>query len=230
MSGARDEILGAIRSSLRRGETAVAPIEEVDARLAAHPHGPIPARGDLPPGERVALFCQMAEEVSTTIARVASLAEVPAAVAGFLADNNLPAAVRLAPSPELEGLPWGETAPLLELASGAATPGDQASVTGAFAAVAETGSLMLLSGPEGPTTLNFLPDTHFVVLKASQVVGHYEEAWARLRAARGGAVLPRSVNFITGPSRSADIEQKIQLGAHGPRNLHVVLVEDLEED
>jgi L-lactate dehydrogenase complex protein LldG len=82
----------------------------------------------------------------------------------------------------------------------------------------------------GPTTLNFLPDTHFVVLKASQVVGHYEEAWARLRAARGGAVLPRSVNFITGPSRSADIEQKIQLGAHGPRNLHVVLVEDLEED
>ena len=83
---------------------------------------------------------------------------------------------------------------------------------------------MLLSGPDHPTTLNFLPDTHIVVLRASQVVGPYEDAWARLRAA--ATAMPRTVNFVTGPSRTADIEQTIQLGAHGPRRLHIVLIDD----
>ena len=99
------------------------------------------------------------------------------------------------------------------------------SVTGAFAAVAETGTLMLVSGPEHPTTLNFLPDTHIVVLERNAVVGTYEEAWDRLRAATGGAPLPRTVNFVTGPSRTGDIEMQIELGAHGPRRLHILLVE-----
>jgi L-lactate dehydrogenase complex protein LldG len=100
------------------------------------------------------------------------------------------------------------------------------SVTGAFAAIAETGTLMLLSGPSGPTTLNFLPDNHIVVLRASQLVGAYEEAWGRLRELYGPGKLPRTVNLITGPSRTADIEQTIQLGAHGPRRLHILVVED----
>ena len=85
---------------------------------------------------------------------------------------------------------------------------------------------MLASGPAAPTTLNFLPENHIVVLKASQVVGPYEDAWDRLRAANGEGRLPRTVNFITGPSRTGDIEQTIQMGAHGPRRLHVILVED----
>jgi L-lactate dehydrogenase complex protein LldG len=83
---------------------------------------------------------------------------------------------------------------------------------------------MLVSGPETPSTLNFLPETHVVVVRASQIVGGYEDAWARLRAAM--KAMPRTVNFITGPSRSGDIEQTLQLGAHGPRRLHVVLVND----
>ena len=79
------------------------------------------------------------------------------------------------------------------------------------------------SGPEHPTTLNFLPDTHVVVLLASQIVGSYEDAWDRLRDVDS---MPRTVNFITGPSRTGDIEQTIFLGAHGPRRMHIVLVED----
>jgi L-lactate dehydrogenase complex protein LldG len=82
---------------------------------------------------------------------------------------------------------------------------------------------MLRAGPDHPTTLNFLPDTHIVVLRASRVVGPYEDGWARLREA---GAMPRAVNFVSGPSRTADIEQTIQLGAHGPRRLHIVLVED----
>src|SRR5205085_6001380 len=111
----------------------------------------------------------------------------------------------------------------LHLRRGKASPGDQVSMTPAFAAIAETGTLMLTSGAETPSTLNFLPDTHVVVLEAGQVVPTYEEGWTRLRA-RGD--MPRTVNFITGPSRTGDIEQRIQLGAHGPRRLHVVLVDE----
>ena len=107
---------------------------------------------------------------------------------------------------------------------------------------------MLASGPGTPSTLNFLPDTHIVVLHAGQVVASYEDGWDLLRAlcqddrrplagevdrptgrperANASPLLPRTVNLITGPSRTGDIEQRIQLGAHGPRRLHVVLVED----
>ncbi len=82
---------------------------------------------------------------------------------------------------------------------------------------------MLHSGPQTPTTLNFLPENHVVVVRASQVVGAYEEVWDRLRAANPAA-LPRTVNMITGPSRTGDIELRLELGAHGPRRLHIVLI------
>jgi L-lactate dehydrogenase complex protein LldG len=87
---------------------------------------------------------------------------------------------------------------------------------------------MLISGEATPTTLNFLPDTHIVLLRASQVVAAYEDGWDLLRQRPGDGPhrLPRTVNFITGPSRTGDIEQKIELGAHGPRRLHVILVDD----
>ena len=97
-------------------------------------------------------------------------------------------------------------------------------VSPAFAGVAETGTLVMASGPENPTTLNFLPDNHIVVLQAQDIAGDFESVWARLREARGKGAMPRTLNMITGPSRSADIEQTLLLGAHGPRNLHIVLV------
>ena len=84
----------------------------------------------------------------------------------------------------------------------------------------------MASGADSPTTLNFLPETEIVLLPAEGVVGGMEEAWARLRNRLGKAGLPRTVNFITGPSRSADIGQKLQMGAHGPRRLHILVVGD----
>jgi len=130
----------------------------------------------------------------------------------------------MAPDPELDTIPWSER-PTLSIRRGKSEGADQVSVTGAFAAVAETGTLMMTSGPDHPSTLNFLPETHVVVLPASKVVGPYEEAWTRLRAAHDGTP-PRTVNFVTGPSRSGDIEQRLLMGAHGPRRLHVVLIDD----
>jgi len=97
-------------------------------------------------------------------------------------------------------------------------------VSHAFGGVAETGTLVLTSGQDNPTSLNFLPDNHIVVIEAKDIAGDYESIWPRLREKFGDGLMPRAVNLITGPSRSADIEQTLILGAHGPRRLHVILV------
>ncbi|HEV8677801.1 MAG TPA: lactate utilization protein, partial [Stellaceae bacterium] len=200
-------------------EATVAGLTE---RVAAHRRNLIPARAAaLDPGERIDLFVAMAEEVQTTVARVADDAAVPAEVARYLAAENLPAELVMAPDPGLDAIPW-ETRPLLRLLRGRAEAGDAVSVTPCLAAIAETGTLLLVSGSETPTTLNFLPDTHIVVLHAGQVVASYEDGFDQVRA-HGG--MPRTVNLITGPSRTGDIEQRIQLGAHGPRRLHIVLID-----
>ncbi len=223
MSGARSDILAGIRRSLRRGRLDPVAEAELRARVAAHRRNLIPARArSLDHAGQIDLFVAMAEEVQATVTRVVSAEAVPEAVARYLAAENLPAELVVAPDPGLNDLPW-ETKPLLRIRRGRAEPDDTVSLTPCFAAVAETGTLMLLSGPETPTTLNFLPDTHIAVVRADQVVATYEDGWDRLRADRA---LPRAVNFITGPSRTGDIEQRIVLGAHGPRRLHIVVVED----
>ena len=119
---------------------------------------------------------------------------------------------------------------MLRIQRGKPSGAEGVGVTSAFAAVAETATLMIASGPDSPATMNFLPDTHVVVLPAARVVGPLEDAWDRLRATHDGpltgAAMPRTVNLVTGPSRTGDIEQKIEMGAHGPRRLHVIVVED----
>jgi L-lactate dehydrogenase complex protein LldG len=223
---AREQILGGIRKALKREALGAEAAAVLEARLGRHERNLIPARTTvLDDAGRVELFLTMAKEVQTTVSRVRGPADVPGAVADYLAQNNLPAQLAMAPDPALDAYPWHER-PMLSIRRGKAEDKDPVSVTGAFAAIAETGTLMLVSGPDSPTTLNLMPDTHIVVLRADQVVGPYEEAWDRLRARQGDKILPRTVNFITGPSRTGDIEQRIELGAHGPRRLHIVLVEE----
>jgi L-lactate dehydrogenase complex protein LldG len=228
MTSARDQILGSIRSSLKRGPLDEAAAGAAMQRLQEHKRNLIPQRAAaLDHAGQVELFVAMAEEVQTTVERVASLDDVPQAVASYLAAENLPAEFVMAPDPALDAVPWAER-PLLRIRRGKAEPQDLVSVTPCFAAVAETGTLMLLSGPDTPSTLNFMPDNHIVVAQADAVVGTYEDGWDRLRERqkeKGEPALPRTVNFVTGPSRTGDIEQRIQLGAHGPRKLHIVLVD-----
>jgi L-lactate dehydrogenase complex protein LldG len=223
MSDAKSQILGQIRRSLKRGALPAATSTELAQRLADHKRNLVPERVARDHAALVQLFVDMATEANAAVTRIDRLADVPGAVAQLLARENLPA--ELVAAPALAALPWGER-PLLAVRFGRAEGSDHVSVTPAFAAIAETGTLMLVSGAETPSTLNFLPDTHVVVLKAADVVGPYEDALDRLRA-RGanGAPLPRTINFVTGPSRTGDIEQTIQLGAHGPRRLHILLVE-----
>ena len=224
MSDARGQILGNLRRSLKRDTLPADRQAAIERRLADHPPGPIPARGQLAPPERVALFVKMAEDAACTVVRVAGPDAVPAAVADYLARENLPAKLRVASDPAVAGLPWSMR-PLLEITTGRSDGHDEVSLTPAVAGIAETGTLMLTSGAETPTTLNFLPETHIVMLRVGQVVGALEQAWTELRRRHGSGTMPRTVNLITGPSRSADIEQTLQMGAHGPRRLHIILVD-----
>jgi L-lactate dehydrogenase complex protein LldG len=121
-------------------------------------------------------------------------------------------------------MPWAETA--LDMAKGPSQGGDLNAVSHAFGGVAETGTLVMVSGSDNPSTLNFLPDNHFIVVAAKDIASDYESVWNRVRFAFGKGAMPRTVNWITGPSRSGDIEQTMLLGAHGPRRLHVVVVRE----
>ena len=142
-------------------------------------------------------------------------------VRNFLRQNNLPARVTLAPSPLLDDLKF-DTASDLEIRRGAALKEDVTSVTPVFCAVAETGTMVTLSGPQTPSTLNFVPENHIVIVRAEDLVGAYEDSWDKVR----GEQLPRTVNWLSGPSRSGDIAMTMFMGAHGPRRQHVILIED----
>ena len=228
---ARARILGDIRRALGRGELSAEARRELEGRIKAHRKNLVPARAKGGRKARLERFVEMAEAVQTSTERVASLAQVPDAVADYLARHNLPSRIVTALDPALDGVPW-EARPTLAIERRAAAESDTASVTPVFAAVAETGTLVLASGPETPTSLGFLPPNHIVVLRADQIVGGYEEVWAALRKARGAALgagrMPRTVNLITGPSRSGDIGHTLYLGAHGPQRLHVILVDEAE--
>ena len=219
----RELILATIRRSLGVTGAEATRRLEVETRLAGHPKGVVPKRGRLPSSARLDLFARMVEAAAGTVERAADSADVPTAVAAFLRAHNLPLVIRHGEDSLLSTMPW-ERAGTLEIRRGASDGNDLAAVSHAFAAVAETGTLVLTSGADNPTTLNFLPDVHVVVVSASDVVSDFEAGMARQRERFGIGTMPRAVNMITGPSRSADIEQTLILGAHGPRKLHVIVV------
>lgn len=219
---ARDEILANIRRSLNVTGAEAPRRMAVADRLAAAPSGIIPERGQGDRARRAATFKAEAERAQASLAEVESAADVPGEIARYLREGNLPAFVRMGDDARLAAMPWSATA--LEIAHGPSDGHDLNAVSAAFAAIAESGTLALASGPDNPTTLNFLPDNHLVVVAASDIVADYESVWARLRARYGKGAMPRTLNLITGPSRSADIEQTLLLGAHGPRRLHIVVV------
>lgn len=222
MSG-REAMLARMRRALRVSGDEPGRRDAVRKRLEAASPNLIPQRGQLDRKGRIALFSSMAEKYAATVERVPTPDDVPAAVAAFLRNHNLPLKVRSGADLVLASLPW-EREPHLERVAGASDGRDPVSLSRAFGAVAESGTLVLVSGEDNPTTLNFLPDTHLVVLSGDDVAGDYETIWRRIREQYGPGEIPRTVNFVTGPSRSADIEQTLILGAHGPRALHIFVV------
>ena len=205
---AREAILGSIHSALGRGPLDAMQRATLDARVPTHTR---PAQ-DEDPVER---FVRKFESRAGTVVRVAGRNDVTAAVEAYRAKHEL--GKKAAVGGALRDLRWPAD---WQVHHGAAGIEEALSVTTCFSAVAETGSLIFASGPDNPITHNFVPDDHIVVLQRSQIVEYFEDTWMLLRQ-RG---MPRATNIVSGPSRTADVEQTIQLGAHGPRRVHVILV------
>lgn len=218
----RARIMAAVRDALGARGDEPGRRGSVDARLERSPDGLIPARARRPKPELIDQLATMLRAQGATVRIAETLAELPRLIADQLADYNLPARLRHGSDPVITGLDW--TGTMIERDLGPADPADAVSLSRAMAAAAETGTLILTSGPDNPSTLNFLPETHFIILLAEHLRGSYEEAWAMLRAAYGPGCLPRTVNFISGASATADIEQTLIRGAHGPRRLAVFVV------
>jgi L-lactate dehydrogenase complex protein LldG len=218
----REAILSRVRASLAEKTKAKGRAETVAKRLKAHPGGVIPAPRDN--GEGVlAEFVRKAGEAAASVA-IVRRSRVAKTVSDFLRSHNLPQSLRLGSDPVLAAIDWPKRgAP--QLLDGPSDGNDLAGLSHAFGAVSETGTLVLLSGPDNPTTVNFLPENHIVLVAESDIVANYEAIWPKLRRRLKGA-MPRTVNMITGPSRSADIEQTLILGAHGPVRLHIIVVRD----
>jgi L-lactate dehydrogenase complex protein LldG len=212
---ARANIIARIRTRQGKAVTVRAAERETVARhIAAHPQSPRP----LVDADVVARFRDRALNLATTLDEVRAPAEIPAAVARYLREQGLaPAAICW---PEFAALEW--VAHGMHVEARAARGDDLVGITGAYCAIAETGTLMLCSGPETPPAASLLPETHIAVVARSRIVAGMEDAWALLRRERSS--LPRAVNFVSGPSRTADIEQTVTLGAHGPYRVHVLLM------
>ncbi len=218
----RARILEAIRATLDGRTDAAARRRDATQRFVKPLAHPRPQRAVEAGAARIARFKTVQGALGVDVIEVASQNDVPAAIAGYLAGLELPRRVRRGGDPRLAGLPW-DSAANLRVETGPAEDGDAVGLSLAIAGVAETGTLVLASGSGNPVTVGLLPDTHIVVLRADAIVASYEEACEQVLAANAGS-MPRTLNLVTGASRTGDIGGKIVMGAHGPRWLAVVLI------
>ncbi len=217
MTDARSDILQAVRSSLDLGEQRSASrVELVEKRISASEAHVQPLVED----PLIQRFCDKHAAVHGTYERVAGLAEVPSAILRHLTAKEMPIELLVGQGELLDTVLWPND---MSVEKRPATVEDSVAISEAYAGIAETGTLVLLSGEKRWTSHNFLPDDHIIILDSTLIVRHQEDIWARLRALPDG--LPRVVNLITGPSKTADVEQTVQYGAHGPRRLHLIVVE-----
>lgn len=219
----REAILSRVRASLGVSSLSDPRRPTAAARLADPPRHLLPQRALAPSAALRAQFRDHLRAQTAELIEAAQMADVPEAIAEALRAANLPSRVRMGNDPVLLAMPW-ERAASLERRFGRAEPTDEIGLSRALAGVSETGTLALASGAGNPVTLGFLPPVHVVVVAEADIVGSYEEAFALVRTALGG--MPRTLNLVSGPSRTADIGGRIVIGAHGPRRLMVVVVAD----
>lgn len=222
MSEARSAILGRIRRSLGAKADDAARADKARQHIARHSRSLVPARATKPAAELYAQFRAFLEGQQARVLEAPSLSDVPAVLARCLAESALLAPIRLGADSRLVAMDWDQAG--IGANNGAADPVDAIGVSFALAGIAETGTLVIAAGADNPVTLAFLPATHIIVVERASIVGSYEDALEIVRAAFGAVTMPRTLNYISGPSRTADIGGKIVIGAHGPRQLAIIVV------
>ncbi len=212
----RENILARIRAqSGRVGVTTEQELADARKVIAARTRGPLPTFAQHEP---IGHFIEECDRLKTTLAEVHGVNDVPAAVAHFLQSENLNMAV--VGWPEFAALDWAKAS--ITFANRPANADDLTGITGCFCAIGETGTLLLLGARDTPKVTALLPETHIAIVKKSRIVPTMEDAFQLMRDERGEP--PRATFFVSGPSRTADIEQTIVIGAHGPYRVHVILV------
>ena len=219
----RDKVLGAIRARLGGSSGDATRRSVVAGRISGQGRHLVPERARQGVAELRALFAAQLRAANATVLDAASEAELPVVVAAYLRSQNLPLVLRAGGDPWLAGIDWRRE-PSLAIEPGRAEPADEVGLTHAVAGVAETGTLVLASGPDNPVTVTFLPETSIIVLRAGDLVGPYEAAFDKVRGHLGRGTMPRTLNLVSGPSRTADVGGRLVTGAHGPRRLCVVVV------
>lgn len=195
---ARDDILASIRSRMRSAAPA-----------------PEPYRAPTVISDLVSAFVTKAEAANTEVRILEREGEIPTVIAEILRAHNLAARIHLPPNSDVVELD------ALTIVRDPPGPDDTA-VTLASLAIAETGTLVQPAREASPASWHFRPGFEIAILKASNIVAHFEDALAKLKTQS----LPPTINLITGPSRTGDIEQTLELGAHGPKALAVLIVRD----
>jgi len=217
----RDAVLARVRNALGRTGSDAQARADAEAYIAAHAQGPRPSM----PADLVQRFLSRATDMASTVERIASIDEVPAAVARYL--DALELRPEIADQKSHNGVCWPEFASLdwkgagLAIEARPTVGNDRLGITGSFCAIAETGTVVLVTQPQSPTATALLPDTQVAIVRADRIVSGMEEAFALVRRELANA--PRAIHFISGPSRTGDIEQTIVLGAHGPYRVHILL-------
>ncbi|APQ14315.1 lactate utilization protein B/C [Pseudomonas oryzihabitans] len=219
---ARDNILAKLRGSLQ-GTQPLA--DDFDEALVTEPWR-------YPPGERVARLRTLMETVHTET-HLTTTADWPALVERLLAERGLdqlliapgtPHGARLVERWQGEGQPrWKAYDRPVEEWKAELFDDTPASLTGTLGALASTGSLVLWPDRQEPRLMSLVPPLHIALLRASTVVDNFYELQQQ-HDWRGG--MPTNALLISGPSKTADIEQVLAYGAHGPKDLVVLIVED----
>lgn len=183
----------------------------------------VPVRARRAPAESVQDFRQRLADQKVIVETLAAPEQIPAAVVRALEAARLPLKIRLGAEPAFDKLPWAGV-PALQRSKGAASPATAAALSHAIAGIAETGTLVLASGEDNPVTLTFLPDLHIVTVEERTIVGGLEDAFDVVRARFGQGRMPRTLNLVSGASRTGDIGGQLVMGAHGPRTLVVLVI------
>ncbi len=208
----RDAILTRIRNARSNAAAQVRPAGDVGIDLPANTAG-----------DPLGQFIELARAEVATVDELGAVAEVPAAVARYLEEQGLGNRVVLGPDPQIGELDW-QSVPSLECSEGSLHPDGDTVVTGCYAAVADSGALVVASSPDHPVELNFLSANHIVVLRRDRVLADFEQLWVQLRRDYAGQPWPRCINLIVGPSRTADLGFPPKMGAHGPGRVHILIV------
>lgn len=209
----RDVILAKIR------EARVNKAMQIDPAAAAVS----PARVSRGAVNLLGQFIELARAEAATVDQLAAVAEVPAAVARYVEDQDIVDGVVLGLDPQIRSLDWQAVASLKCSDRPLRADGDTV-ITGCYAALADCGAVVVASSPEHPVELNFLSANHIVLLRRERVLADLDQLWSQLRQDYANRALPRCINLIVGPSRTADLGVPPILGAHGPGRVHILII------